>query len=409
MNLPVFIARKYFLSKQNTNAINILSFISMVVVSVVTMALIVVLSVYNGFESLIHSLYGSFYPDMHISVVEGKTFVPEKNKVDKILELKEVIHLSEVIEEKALLKYQDKQYIATIKGVDSNYRYVAGIDENIIRGEYKLIDKGQSMAIAGAGIEIALGLYLNSLFDFITVYMPKRGKGTGYLLEQAFNRNTINPIGIFSIQIDFDSEYMIVPISFARGLLRYKDEVSALELKLQSGININETQKKIQQILGDKYSVKNRYQQNEFLYKLMKTERWAVYLILSLILFIAAFNIIGSLSMLVIEKTRDIAILKSMGANSKLIQKIFLIEGMLVSVIGASIGAVFAIILCFLQEQFGLVRIEGNGTFVVDAYPVEMHAGDFIIVLMTVLVISLLACWYPAKKASEKKTIWKEE
>lgn len=408
MNLSVFIARRYFLSKKNTNAINILSLISLVVIAVVTMALVVVLSVYNGFEGLIKSLYGAFYPDIQITALTGKVFTPEDEYLQEIENMEEVVFYSEVLEEKALLKYHDKQYIATIKGVDENYLNVTGVKDAIIRGEYKLEYKDQNFAIAGAGIDIALGLYLNSLWDHISVYIPKRTGSISLMPDQAFIKQSINPSGVFSIQQDFDTKYLIVPLRFARKMLKYKEEASAIEIKLKPGVDIPLVQEKLRSILGKDFHIKNRYEQNMALYKLMKTERWATYLILSLILLIASFNIVGSLSMLVIEKKKDMAVLKSMGAEGSLIQKIFLIEGMIICTGGAVIGGSLGALICFVQQQFGIVRIAGSGTFVVDSYPVIMHFNDFLLVFVTVLIISLLASWYPARQAALTKAVWKE-
>lgn len=409
MNLPLYIAQRYLISKKSTNAINFISGISVLGITIGTAALIVVLSVFNGFDGLVKSLYNSFNPDLKLSPVYGKVFVPDENKIRAMLSLNGVEQVTKVIEENALLKYGEKQFIATIKGVDEHYIQVTKVDSSVVRGNFLLKENGINYTVLGSGIEQVLNVNLKSNFEPITIYVPKREQQIVLNPEDAFNRMNVYPSGTFSIQQDFDSKYVFVDLSFAKSLLNYTDEISAIEIKLKPDADKEKTQSAINNLLGQKFSVKNRYQQDEILYKVMNTEKWAIYLILSLILFIAAFNLIGSLTMLVIDKTKDIAILKTMGAEHTLIRKIFLIEGILLSSSGAVLGFVIGILTCFIQIKFKVLKLEGVGSFVVDVYPVAMKISDFILVLATNIIIGIMASWFPAKKAAEERMLFKEE
>ncbi len=400
MRLPIYVARRYFLSKDNTNAINIMSIVSMVGMAIGTMALIVVLSVFNGFESLVVSLYGSFYPDISIIPKKGKVFTPDSQRLEKAVDLRGVAHYSKTIEQKALLKHKDQQYIGTIKGVDENYQHINEVSQYLIRGKYQLKKGNKNFTVLGSGVETRLGVNIDNTFQPIHVYLPKRKKTASFMPQQAFNQESIFASGVFSIQQEFDLKYAIVPLSFALDLLNYKNKVSAIEIALTTDSDLQKVEEKLQQIYGGAFKVENRFEQNKFLYRIMESERWAVYSILTFILLLLAFNIIGSLTMLVIEKQGDIAILKSMGASNQLIRRIFLVEGLIISGVGSIIGALLAIGLCLLQEYGEILKIAGSGTFVIEAYPVEMQIFDFFIVFVTVFGISILAAWYPARRAA---------
>jgi len=408
MYLPLRIAKRYLLAKKSTNAINIISSISVVGMTVGTMALVVVLSVFNGFEDLVVSLYNSFNPEIQVTPMQGKTFVPDKNQIQLILKEDGVETISETLEENALLRYGDKQFIATIKGVDPKYEDVTGIDSTIIRGKFILEDRGEPLAIIGAGIEASLSINIRDELTSIIVNVPKRGTKTVINPAEAFSWKSIRPIGVFAIQQEFDLKYMVVPLSFARDLLNYENEVSSLEISLTEDADEEDVKDRIEEILGADYVVKDRYQQNELLFNIMKMEKWAVYLILSFILVIAAFNIIGSLSMLVIEKKKDISILMSMGASKRLVNNIFLLEGMLMSLTGTVLGFVLGLGICLAQQYFEIIQLQGSGSFVVSAYPVKMDFVDFILVFVTVVVISILASWYPARRAAAELSFFKE-
>jgi len=401
MRFAFYIARRYLFAKKSQNAINIISAISMLGVGVGAMALVVILSVFNGFDEVVRSLFNSFDPDIKISPVEGKVFTPDES-FTRVRELNGVIAYSEILEENALLKYGDRQHIATIKGADESFIQVTGIDSMVYDGEMILKDKSRSYAVVGQGVAFSLQIGLNFI-NPLFVYMPKRlGRINLANPDDAFIRKYLFPSGIFAIEQDYDSRYVIVPIDFMRDLLQYTNEVSAIELKLDPETNPSDIQNSIRQILGDKYNVQNREEQNELFYRVMKSEKWAIFLILTFILIIASFNIIGSLSMLIIDKKNDIKSLRNMGAGSKLIRRIFLLEGWLISIVGSVIGIVLGTGISWLQDRFELLKLSGSGTFVIDAYPVDLQLSDVLLVWITVLFIGFIAASYPVRQISKK-------
>ncbi|MBI4646641.1 MAG: ABC transporter permease [Bacteroidia bacterium] len=343
MNFSLYIAKRYLISKKSRNIINIISAISITGVAIGTMALIVILSVHNGFDGLIKSLFNTFDPDIKITVASGKSFRTDAEIFHKIKSLPEVEYYTEVIEENALLKYNDRQYIVTVKGVDSVFMTVTGIDSMIIEGEYMLNFKNQPVVNRNAKI----------------LSNP----------ENAINSKLIFPAGIFKIHPELDIKYIIVPIDFARELFGYPDEVTALEIKLKNDARNEYVQSQIEQMTGTNFFVLDREQQHEFLNKTIKSEKWVIYLILLFILMIASFNIVGSLTMLIIDKKKDVAVLRSLGTTMPMIRKIFLFEGWLISIAGAIIGLMLGFILAYCQQQFGLLKIHGTGSFIIDAYP----------------------------------------
>jgi len=390
-------------AKKSHNIINVISAISLTGVTVGTMALIIVLSVFNGFESLIVSLFNSFNPDLVITVKKGKTFHYSDFPASEIRQIPGVFVLTEVVEETALLKYRDKQYIATIKGVSHEFEEMTGLDTMLIDGEFNLMDRGKPQMIMGAGVSYYLGASLNDKLNPILVYVPKREGRIGIRAEQAFNTERIFPSAVFSIQQDFDTKYAVVPISFARSLLNYNDEVTAVELGVAQGYDAESIKPQVQEILGENFRVKNRFEQQELLYKVMQSEKWAIFLILTFILIIATFNVISSLTMLILDKKKDIAVLHSMGAGNRLIKRIFLFEGIMISIGGALLGLLLGGLISLLQQEFGLISLGGGtGTFVIDAYPVKTEIIDFAMVFITVIVLGLLAAWYPVRQISVK-------
>jgi lipoprotein-releasing system permease protein len=400
MRLPVYIARRYLFARKSQNAINIISGISMTGVAVGTMALVVILSVFNGFDEVVKSLFNSFDPDLKIIAAEGKTFTPDE-RFDEVASLPGIEQFAEVLEENALLKYGERQHIATIKGVDESFIHVTGIDSMVYDGEMKLKDEHRPYAVLGQGVAYSLQVGLNFV-NPLFVYMPKRlGNINLANPDDAFRRKYIFPSGIFAIEQDYDSRYVIVPIEFLRELLEYTSEVSAIEIKMNPDRNGEKLQSTIEGILGDSFLVKNREQQNELFYRVMKSEKWAIFLILTFILIIASFNIIGSLSMLIIDKRKDIQSLRNMGAGESLIRKIFLVEGWLISIVGSLAGIVFGTLICVLQDRFELLKLGGDGTFVINAYPVDLQWPDLILVWATVLFIGFLAAWYPVRQISK--------
>ena len=404
MNLQFFIAKRYLLSKKTHNIINIISGISVAGITVGTMALIIVLSVFNGFESLVESLYNTFDPDLKITAGVGKTFNATDLPKAEILRIPGVVRYTEVVEENALLRYHSKQYLATIKGVSPEFEKLGGLDSMVVEGKPVLQRDSFNYAVPGYGIAYFLGIDLNIPTDLLDVYMPNRTGNVGNLSpEESFTSEPIMVSGIFSVQQDFDSKYVIVPLRFARMLTGYTNELTSVEIGIRPGTDVDLVQNKLAEMAGEKFKVKNRFQQQEVLYKIMKSEKLAIFLILSFILLIATFNVIGSLSMLILDKKKDIAVLRSLGANDRLIRRIFFTEGLLITFSGAVGGLILGFIVCWLQQRFGLLKLQtGAGTFVVDAYPVKMILSDFAVVFLTVSAIGMAAAWYPVRRISQR-------
>jgi lipoprotein-releasing system permease protein len=401
MNFPFYIARRYLFAKKSHNAINIISSISVTGVAVGTLALIVVLSVFNGFDKLIKSLFNSFDPDLLITLAEGKTFEPDSLMIETLRKTEGVYVVAEVLEENALITYNHKQHIATIKGVCDNYPRITGLDTMIIDGRFVLFEKNQPYALVGQGVAYYLSVGLHFINPLV-IHVPRKGRQVSLNPETAFTKRHIFPSGIFTVEQEIDDKYVIVPLSFARELASADDEITALEIKIKPNARIKDVQSKIQLLLGESFIVKNRYQQKELFYRIMKYEKWAIFIILSFILAVASFNVIGSLTMLILEKKDDIDTLRSMGAESSLIRLIFLFEGWMISFGGALAGLALGLLICWVQIQFGIVRLGGGGSFIIDAYPVDVRAGDVFSVLLIVLAIGFLAAWYPVRNMSKK-------
>lgn len=401
MKLSLYIAKRYLFAKKSRNAINIISAVSVAGVTVGTMALIIVLSVFNGLELLVTSIFNTFDPDLKITAAEGKTFIPDTAKLQLLSDVSGVSCYSLTVEENALLKYGERQYIATIKGVDENYVSVTNIDSAMWDGDFSLYaENGRPYAVPGVGIAQYLGININFI-NPLFVYVLKRSAGSSLNPEDAYNRDYIFASGIYQIEQAYDSKYIYVPYDFASGLMENAKDISAVEVKFTEDADAKEVQKNAAVIFGNSFIVQNRFEQQELFYKVMKSERLAIFLILTLILIIASFNIIGSLTMLIIEKEKDIGILKSLGANNNLIRKIFIFEGWLISIIGAVAGVMLGFLVCWLQQTFGIVGLPSE-SLIMDSYPVVMKLRDFIIVPATVLLIGYWAAWYPVRYLTRK-------
>lgn len=401
MKLSIYIAKRYLFAKKSRNAINVISAVSVAGVAVGTMALIIILSVFNGLETLVTSIFNTFDPDLKITATEGKSFVPDTSKLKLLSAVDGVSCYSLSLEENALLKYDEKQFIATIKGVDENYSKVSGIDSTMYDGKFVLkTETGRPYAVVGIGIAQYLGLRINFV-NPIWIYVPSKKSENTVNLDEAFNNDYIFPSGIYQIEQDYDSKYLYLPLDFARNLIENENGVTSVEVKFSGTSDEKTVQKKVSGIFGPGYVVKNKYEQQELFYKVMKSERLAIFFILTLILIIASFNIIGSLTMLIIEKERDIEILKSLGADDSLIRKIFIFEGWLISIFGAFSGIILGFFVCWLQQTYGLVKLQGE-TLIVDSYPVVMKLADFILVPATVLLIGFWAAWYPVRYLTKK-------
>jgi len=401
LNLPFYIASRYLVSKKTHNIINLISAISVLGVMVGTMALVIVLSVFNGFEKVVISMFNVFDPDLRITVSEGKTFRSgDLNPAIRIMP--EVIRYTEVLEENALLRYKEKQYLATVKGVSPGFTERNPLDTLLIEGDLVLQVDSFDFALPGFGIAYYLDIHVDDPEGLITMYVPDRKKRMNILSESTLRSESIRPSGIFSVQQDFDNKYVFVPLRFARTLLDYSDEVTAAEIMLKDGANRNAIQEKISDLAGTGFQVKNRLQQQEILYKTMKSEKWAVFLILTFILIIATFNVIGSITMLILDKRKDIDTFGSMGATASLIRRIFFTEGVLITLSGAVAGLILGWLICWLQLKFELIKLHGGGSFIMQAYPVEMKWVDFVMVFLTVMFIGSVASWLSVLKLRKK-------
>ena len=401
MKLSLYIAKRYLFAKKSRNAINIISSVSVAGVATGTMALIIILSVFNGLEKLVTTIFNTFDPDFRITAAEGKTFAADPAKLKLLSNINGVSCYSLTIEENALLKYEEKQFIATIKGVDENYARVSNIDSSMWEGKFMLrSDNGRAWAVPGIGIAQYLGIRI-SFVNPILIYVPRRNADTDTDPDKAFNRDFIFPSGIFQVEQSYDSKYIYIPLDFARDLIEKPGLSSAIEIKLAGGVNADAVQKEIVKLYGSSFVVQNRFQQQELFYKVMQSERLAIFFILTLILIIASFNIIGSLTMLIIEKERDIEILKSLGADNNLIRKIFIIEGWMISIIGAAAGILLGFIVCWLQQRYGFIKLNSD-SLIMNSYPIVLKLKDFIIVPATVLLIGYWAAWYPVRYLTKK-------
>lgn len=396
MQFEFYIARRYLVSKKSHNIINIISGISIVGVAIGTMALIIVLSVFNGFDKLVVSLFSSFNPSFQVTPSHGKTFLLASFPTGQVQKIPGVLHIAEVIEEDALMKYKDNQAIVTIKGVSEVFTTMSGLDSMMAEGAFMLQDGDKDYALLGYGVAGTLNANLQDYINPISIYVPRRNASFSGGMENAFNSDVIFPSGFFQIQWEYDVKYAILPLRFVKRILDYGDERTAIEISTARDANLQEIQKKVELIAGTGFIVKNRYQQQEILYRIMVSEKNYIFMILTLILIIATFNVIGTLSMLILDKKKDIAVLQSMGAGKLLIRRIFLLEGVLISFIGAMLGLTLGGLICWIQVRFGLIRLgSADSSFVVSTYPVDMHMTDFLLVFFTVMIIGFLAAWYP--------------
>ncbi len=397
MNL--LFAWRYFKSKKSTNAINIIAWISVLAMLVGTTALIVVLSVFNGFEGLVKGLYGDFYADIRISASTGKYIEFNDALQNSLKNIAGVRQVSYCVEEKSVLLNGNYQTILFLKGVDSNYIAVNNMVLHTVRGSYELGDAEHPKIYTGAGIANAVGANPDMPFEGLLLYLPNRN-APSFTSMDAMLSYEVFPSGIFAVQQEFDDKYAFTNLGFMQYMLDLdSNSFSSSEIKLLPDADVNAVKTQIQKIVGTNYHVETRFEQNQSLFTIMQVEKWVIYAILSLILVVAAFNMIGALTMLVLEKEKDIAVLQAMGAGRNRIQKIFLNEGMLLASIGSITGIVLAFFICWMQQTFHLIKL-GGGSFIIDYYPVEMKGSDFLLVAATVFLVSLLASWVPARKAS---------
>ena len=399
MNFPFYIARRYLFSKKSTNAINVISGISVVGVAVASMALVVTLSVFNGFHDMVASFFTQLDPQLKITPAKGKTAASNDSTLMRIRQLDEVAVATDVLEDQALAVYGDRQQMVTIKGVDDNYDKLTHIRQILEGdGDYALHAADMNYGILGLGVAYQLGIGY-TYREPLKIYAPRReGQINMANLQDGFVEDELYSPGVlFSIkQGKYDKRYIITAIQFTRNLFDRDGELTSLELRLKPGSNFEHVKAKVQEMAGTRFVVRDRYEQQEDTFRIMKVEKLMAYIFLTFILVIACFNIIGSLSMLMIDKRNDVVTLRNLGASDRQIIRIFLFEGRMISAIGAVIGIAIGLLLCLLQQQFGLIGLGSTeGSVVVDAYPVSVHPWDIVVVFFTVLAVGFISVWYP--------------
>ena len=406
MNFPFYIARRYLFSKKSTNAINVISGISVVGVAVATMALVVTLSVFNGFHDMVASFFTSFDPQLKVTPVQGKTAAANDPVLKKIRQLPQIDVATECLEDQALAVFNTRQAMVTIKGVDDNFDRLTHINE-ILMGDGTFELHAADMHYGIPGIRLAEQLGTGIPYEYpLTISAPQR-KGqlnmadptTGFKEDELYS-----PGVVFCVrQAKYDKNYIITSLAFARNLFQQEGRLTSLELRLKPGSNFDRVKADIQALCGDKFLVRDRFEQQDDTFKIMKIEKFIAYIFLTFILIVACFNIIGSISMLIIDKKDDVVTLRNLGATDKQITRIFLFEGRLIAAIGAVIGILLGLLLCWLQQTFGIVKLgSSSGSFIVNAYPVSVHPEDIILILVTVILVGWLAVWYPVRYFSRR-------
>ena len=405
MNFPFYIARRYLFSKKSHNAINVISAISVCGVALATLALICTLSVFNGFQDLVASFFTAFDPELKVTAVRGKVFDGQDPRVLALKQMPEVEVYSESLEDNAMVQYQGRQAMAVIKGVEDNFDRLTPIDSILFgRGDLMLHDEVADYAIPGIQLLSSLGSGIRFL-DPLEVYAPKRGAkvnvanpSTAFVSGNLFSSGLVFAVN----QEKYDASYILTSLAFARRLFQYDTEVSAVNLRLNPDADIDAVKKEVQERLGADFRVQDRYEQQADTYRIMRVEKLISYLFLTFILVIACFNVIGSLSMLIIDKREDVVTLRNLGASDSQIVRIFLFEGRMILFFGAFVGVALGLFLCWLQQAFGLIRLGNSGSFVVDAYPVSVEAMDVLVVFVTVLLVGFLSVWYPVRYLSKR-------
>lgn len=406
MNFPFYIARRYLFSKKSTHAINIISGISGVGVAVATMALVVTLSVFNGFHDLVATFFTSFDPQLEVVPVVGKTAPADDPALAKIKTLPEVEVTSECVKDQALAIYKGRQTMITLMGVDDNFERMSRIDE-ILYGNENFSLHAANLNFGTVGIRLAETLGMNANWDgSLMIYAPRKigqldmaNPTDGFVVD-----SLISPGSVFMVkQGKYDKDHVVAPISFARTLFEQQGMLSSLQIRLKNGSDLDKVKAEMQSIAGNRFKVLDRYEQQQDTFRIMQVEKFIAYIFLTFILIVASFNIIGSISMLIIDKKNDVVTLRNLGATDRQITQIFLFEGRLISVFGAVVGILVGLLLCWLQQQFGLVALgQSSGTFVVDAYPVSVHPEDVAVIFFTVILVGFIAVWYPVRYFSKR-------
>ena len=406
MNFPFYIARRYLFSKKSTNVINVISGISMVGVALATTAMVVALSVFNGFSDLVASLFTNFDPQLEITTVEGKTAPADDPVLVQIKNLPQVEVATECVEDQALAVYHDRQAMVTVKGVEDNFDQLTHIRE-ILQGEGRYELHAADMHYGILGIRLAELLGTGYRYEQpLHIYAPRRegqldmtAPDEGFVVDSLFSPGVVFMV----MQLKYDSNYILTSIGFARRIFDQQGMLSSLELRLKPGSNFESVKNTIKELCGDRYNVRDRYEQQDDTFRIMKIEKLIAYLFLTFILIVACFNIIGSLSMLIIDKKDDVQTLRNLGATDQTTSRIFLFEGWLISAIGAIVGIAVGLLLCWIQQEYGIIALgQSEGSFIVNAYPVSVHPWDVVVVFLTVMAVSFLSAWYPVRHFSRR-------
>ncbi len=407
MNVSLFIARRYLFSKKSHNAINVISMISVCGIAIATMAMVCVLSVFNGFGGIVEGMFNAFDPDLKISVKEGKVFSWHTPDFDEALRVSGVQLISESLEENALFMFEESQTPVLMKGVSEEFRLMTDMDKLVIDGSFRLREDVVDYATLGSGVAVTLGAR-PGFINAIEVYAPKRDERVNLANPAAaFNRGYLQIGGVFSLNTpDYDDQMAIVPIALARELFHYTDEVTSLDIKLAPYASVKKVKRAMQEALSDAYLVEDRFEQQKESYRMLQIEKWVTFLILAFILLIAVFNVVGSLSMLIVEKEEDIRSLQHMGASNDLVSRIFLYEGWLITFIGIVGGIVMGLVICLMQQHFGFLRLgDVPGAYIIDAYPVIVKFSDILVVFVSVSLISMLTVLYPVNNLRKKLNV----
>lgn len=407
MNVSFFIARRYLFSKKSHNAINVISLISVCGIAIATMAMVCVLSVFNGFGGIVENMFSAFDPDLKISVKQGKVFDYHTPAFEEALQLPGVQMISESLEENALFKFEDRQVPVRMKGVSEDFKLMTDMEKLMVDGTFRLNEDVVDYATLGAGLAVTLGAR-PGFINPIEIYAPRRDVRVNLANPAAaFTTGYVQIGGVFGLnQPEYDDQLAIVPIGLARELFNYETEVTALDIRLLPDASVSKTKRQMQRLLGDDYIVEDRYEQQRESFRMLQIEKWVTFLILAFILLIAVFNVVGSLSMLIVEKQSDIRSLQNMGATNQLVSRIFLYEGWLITLIGIITGIVTGLILCLIQQYFGLLQLSNvPGAYIIDAYPVIVKFSDLLIVFAVVSVIGLLTVLYPVHSLRKKLSV----
>ncbi len=400
MDVSLFISKRYFFSRKSKAAVNIIAFISVFSITVATASIVIILSAFNGLQQLVDSLYASFDPDIKITKTNQQLFELTSAQKEEISSIAQVASFSEVLEEMAMLRHNNFQSIVNLKGVDKRWNKTTGIDSMIYDGEFLLRSGSANYCVLGYGVASNLELSVNHNIDPVSVYIPKPIDNYSNLPGSSFYKKEAFPSGVFAISPDFDNRYAIVDIAFIRNLLEKPNQCSAIEIGVLDESKMDEVAEKLKSVFGNEYSVKTRYQQNELIYKTNETEKWITFILLIFVLIVASFNVISTLTLILLEKQKDIKTLRSIGASFEQIRKIFFSQGLMITYIGGTIGMFLGFAVYWLQTNIGLLRLEGG---IVEFYPMAFKAQDYLLIAGTILITGILFSWYPVKLVLKKR------